>query len=105
MVRSAKASHKKTALRPPAAPLIDGASPAVIERPDDCSKVLDDGHQGSGPFESYELAQAYRDAVGVEALAPGETSQETVHEIGVDDWIDAETGSPADDEPPHLQEE
>ena len=105
MVRSAKASLKKTALRRPTAPVIDGASRDIVERPDDdCSKVPD-GHQGSGPFETYELAEAERDAVGDEALAPGETLQETLHEIGVDDWIDAETGSPAGDEPPHLQEE
>ena len=105
MVRSAKASHKKTALRPPAAPVIDGASRDVVEPPDRDHSLATDEHQGGAPFESYELAQAHRDAVGVEALAPGENSQETVHEIGVDDWIDAETGSPADDEPPHLQEE
>ena len=105
MVRSAKPSRKKRTSRPAAAPMIDSVPPAVIERPDGYYGHAPDGHQGCGPFESYELAQADRDAVGVEALAPGETSQETVHEIGVDDWIAAETGSPADDEPPHLQEE
>ena len=104
MARSAKASRKKTALRPAAAPVIDGASPDVVERPDDDCSNAPDGLPGSGPFESYELAQADRDAVGDEALAPGETLQKTVREIGGDDWIDAETGGPADDEPPHLQE-
>ena len=104
MVRSARASHKKKALRPPVAPVIDGASRDVVEPPDGDHSLVTDNHQGGGPFERYELAQADRDAVGVEALAPGETSQETVHEIGVDDWIDAETGSPADDEPPLFQE-
>ena len=102
MVRSAKASHKKTALRPPAAPVIDGASRAVVERPDGDQSLATNEHQGGGPFESYELPQADRDAVGDEALAPGETLQETLHEIGVDDWIDAETGTAAEDEPPHC---
>ena len=106
MVRSAKASRKKGTLRPAAAPVIDGASPDVVERPDGYHWQATDGHQGGGPFESYELAQADRDAVGDEALAPGETLQETVHEIGIDDWIDAETGGTADSESsPHLQEE
>lgn len=105
MARSAKAPRKKTALRPAAAPVIEGASPDVVERPDDDCSNAPDGHAGSSPFESYELTRADRDAVGDEALAPGETLQETVHEIGVDDWLDAETGGPAEDEPPHLQEE
>ena len=104
MVRSARASHKKTALLPPAALVIDGASRDVVEPPDRDYSLATDNQQGGGPFESHELAQADCNAVGVEALAPGEASQETVHEIGVDDWIDAETGSPADDEPPHFQE-
>ncbi|HEY8710275.1 MAG TPA: hypothetical protein VIM34_20040 [Burkholderiaceae bacterium] len=80
--------------------------PAVVERPDGYYWQAPDGHQEFGPFESYELAQTDRDAVGDEALAPGETLQETVHEIGIADWIDAETGEPAEGEsPPHLQEE
>ena len=49
--------------------------------------------QQFGPFESYELAQADRDAVGDEALAPGDTLQEAEREVGIADWIDAETGA------------
>ena len=103
MVRSAKPSRKKRTPRPAAAPMIDSAPPAVIERPDGQAP---DGHLGCGPFESYELAQADRDAVGDEALAPGETLQEAVHEIGAGEWIDAETGGPAEGESlPHLRDE
>ena len=57
-------------------------------------------------MESYELAQADRDAVGDEALAPGETLQEAVHEIGTEEWIDAETGGAAEGEsPPHRRKQ
>ena len=102
MVRSAKPSRKKRTPRPAAAPIIDSATPAVIEGPDGQAP---DGHLGSAPLESYELAQADRDAVGDEALAPGETLQEAVHEIGTEEWIDAETGGPAEGEsPPHLRD-
>ena len=106
MVRSAKPSRKKRTPQPAAAPVIDSAPPADIERPDGDDWQAPDGHQGGGPLESYELAQADRDAVGDEALAPGETLQEAVHEIGTEEWIDAETGAPAEGaSPPHLRDE
>ena len=106
MVRSAKPSRKKRTPQRATAQVIDSASPAVIERPDGYYWQAPDGHQGCGPFESYELAQADRDAVGDEALAPGETLQEAVHVIGTEEWIDAETGGPAEGEsPPHLRDE
>jgi hypothetical protein len=38
-------------------------------------------------------------------VAPGDTLQEAEHEIGIADWIDAETGEPAEGDSPHLQEE
>ena len=106
MVRSAKPSREKRTPQPAAAPVIDGASPDVVEYPDGYYWQAGDGHQEFGPFESYELAQTDRDAVSEEALAPGETLQEAVHEIGIDDWIDAEIGEPTEGEsPPHLKEE
>ena len=104
MVRKAKTPP------PPPAPAPDAEvpddNPPIVERPDGWSWQSVDGHQEFGPFESYELAQADRDAVGDEALEPGETLQEAVHEIGIADWIDAETGEPAEGEsPPHLRED
>ena len=106
MARPTKPSRKKRTPRLAVASVIDSAPPAVIERPDGHDWQAPDGHQGGGPFESYELAQSGRDAVGDEALAPGETLQEAVHEIGIADWIDAETGQPAEGESqPHLRED
>ena len=106
MVRSAKPSRKKRTPQPAAAPVIDSASPDVVEHPDGYYWQAHDSHQEFGPFESDELAQTDRDAVGDEALVPGETLQEALHEIGVADWIDAETGEPAEGEsPPHLRED
>ena len=106
MVRSAKPSREKRTPQPAAAPVIDSASPDVVEHPDGYYWQAHDSHQEFGPFESDELAQTDRDAVGDEALGPGETLQEALHEIGVADWIDAETGEPAEGEsPPHLRED
>ena len=106
MVRSAKPSRKKSTPQPAAAPVIDSASPDIVEHPDGYYWQAHDSLQEFGPFESEELAQADRDAVGDEALEPGEVLQEAAHEIGIADWIDAETGQPAEGEsPPHLRDE
>jgi hypothetical protein len=88
----------------PPEPVIE--PPAIVQRPDGYYCQAPDGHQEFGPFESYELAREHRDAVGDEALAPGETLQQAEHELGIADWIDAETGEPAEGEsPPHLRED
>ena len=104
MVRSAKASRKKRTPRPTAAPVIDSAPPAVVEHPDGDGWQAPDGDQKFVPSESHEVALAERDAVGDEALAPSEALQEALHEIGTNEWIDAETGGPAEESStPHLR--
>ena len=41
-----------------------------------------------------------------EGPQPGESLQEAEAEIGINDWIDSETGEPAEGQsPPHLEEE
>jgi hypothetical protein len=41
-----------------------------------------------------------------EAPAPGENLQEAESEIGINDWMDPETGEPAQGQsPPHLEAE
>jgi hypothetical protein len=77
-----------------------------VERPDGFYWITDDGRAEVGPFESYELAEADRDAAAGEAPEPGETLEEAEDEIGMHDWIDRETGEPAEGQsPPHLDEE
>ena len=36
---------------------------------------------------------------------PGETLQEAEDELGISDWIDPDTGEPAEDSAPHLKDE
>ena len=107
MTRPSQARRRKKAAPPVAAPAPDSEAPQpIIERPDGYYWAAPDGRQQFGPFESYELAQADRDAVGDEALAPGDTLQEVEREVGIADWIDAETGAPAEGQsPPHLRED
>jgi hypothetical protein len=79
----------------------------IIERPDGYHWIAPDGKQEFGPFESRERALADMiDRAEEEAPEPGETLQEAESEIGIADWIDPETGEPAEGScPPHLERE
>ena len=96
--------------RPPrgAAAVIPQAGPVqlaspVIQHPDGWYWLAEDGHQQFGPFETYELACADRDAWDEDAPAPGATLLEAEEELGISSWIDPETGEPAEGlSPPHL---
>ncbi len=86
--------------------LADPAEELIMVRPDGYYWRSPDGKQEFGPFESLELAQADRESADEEAPQPGETLQEAQDEIGIADWIDPETGEPAEGQsPPRLEEE
>lgn len=83
----------------------DAAVAPIVERPDGFYWVAADGHQEFGPFETAELARSDRSLADEEAPAPGESLQEAEQELGMSDWIDPETGEPAEGQsPPHLDE-
>jgi hypothetical protein len=74
----------------------------VVERPDGYYWVADDGTE-VGPFASYEAAEADRDNLGDEVPEPGESVEEAEAELGINQWVDSETGEPAEGQsPPHL---
>lgn len=77
----------------------------VVARPDGFYWQSPDGLQEFGPFADRLGALADRDRWSEEALSEGETVQEAEQEIGIADWIDLETGAPAEGlSPPHLDE-
>lgn len=90
-----------------AAPAVVGTSdPGLNERPNGWYWSAPDGHQEFGPFETRELARADRDRFDEQGVDRTETVQEAEREVGMADWIDAETGEPAEGQsPPHLQED
>jgi hypothetical protein len=70
-------------------------------RPSWCGPMAITGRQrGSrqefGPFASVEMALADMAEADGEAPEPGETLQEAEDEIGIADWIDPDTGDPAE---------
>jgi hypothetical protein len=83
----------------------DADEAGFAERPDGWYWSAPDGQQEFGPFADRQAARADRDRYNEEAPSEGETVQEAEREIGVADWIDAETGAPAEGQsPPHLEE-
>ena len=92
-----------TAAVVPESPFFSESLAPISQHPDGWYWTAPDRHQQFGPFETYELARADRDAWDEEALHPAETLQEAQDEIGIATWIDPETGEPAEGaSPPHL---
>jgi hypothetical protein len=79
-------------------------STRLIERPDGFSWQSRDGRKEFGPFAT--LLQAVQDmqARDEAAVEPGETAQEAEAEIGIADWVDPETGEPAEEGVPRVEE-
>lgn len=74
----------------------------IAQRPDGYYWQAPDGLAEFGPFESHELARADRDAAGDDS----EALRQAEGDIGINDWIDLETGEPAEGQsPPHLERE
>jgi hypothetical protein len=77
--------------------LSDSRIDQIMVRPDGYYWQAPDGRQEFGPFETVESALADMEAFDDEDEAgPGETLQEAENEIGISDWIDPETGEPAE---------
>lgn len=75
----------------------------VVLRPDGYHWQAPDGKNEFGPFATLELALADMMAAADDAPEVGESLQEAENELGLADWIDADTGSLAEGHSsPHL---
>jgi hypothetical protein len=79
-------------------------STRLIERPDGFSWQSKDGIREFGPFATLLAAVQDMQAREEAGLEPGETVQEAEAEIGITDWTDPETGEPAEESVPRLEE-
>ena len=95
----------KAALNTPPEPGFDEASLAdtslpdsgsVVRHPDGYYWLAADGHQQFGPFATVQEALDDMNAAGEESIEPGETLQEAEQELGLADWVDADTGELAE---------
>ncbi len=88
------------------APAVEEPSPQIVERPDGFYWIAPDGKQEFGPFETAALARSDSEALDDEVPVPGETLQEAEGELGIAEWLDPDTGEPAEGlSPPHINPE
>lgn len=86
------------------APASEPADARVVERPDGFYWVCDEGRQEVGPFPSFAEAERDMNAAPESDVEPAETLAEAESEIGISEWIDPETGLPAEEERPRLED-
>lgn len=65
-------------------------------RPDGYYWLAIDGKQEVGPFDTHAEAMADMDSGEAGGWAPGETLAEAESELGLTDWIDADSGGLAE---------
>ncbi|MGB5079225.1 MAG: hypothetical protein WBO23_00605 [Burkholderiales bacterium] len=75
----------------------------LIERPDGFYWQSRDGRE-VGPFTTLMEAVHDMQARDEAELGPGETLEEAENEIGISDWIDPETGEPAEGGVPRIED-
>jgi hypothetical protein len=79
----------------------------VIERPDGFYWESKGDAGMHGPFPTLAEAQADMLAGGAAAegeIEEGESLHEAESELGMNDWIDPDTGGPAEDHVPHIED-
>ena len=77
----------------------------IVERPDGFYWQDKDGGREYGPFPTLmEAVQDMEAGGGGEEVEPGETLEEAEKEIGMSEFIDPETGGPAEDGVPRLED-
>ena len=75
-----------------------------IERPDGVYWQSRAGGKEYGPFRTLAEAQADAEAFEVSEFEPGESVAEAEAEIGIADWVDPETGAPAEESVPRIED-
>lgn len=82
----------------------DNNDARIVERPDGFYWIDPDSGTEFGPFPTRALAVADM-LSGVDSdYEAGETLEEAEAELGISDWIDPETGEPAENSVPHLED-
>ena len=82
----------------------EGLPERVIERPDGFYWESKDGRDTHGPFATLAEAEADMLSGGAADFDAPESLQEAESELGISDWIDPDSGVPAEDNVPRLED-
>ena len=94
MVRKSQRTSPEEAARPD----------RVIERPDGFYWESKQNGEAHGPFATLAEAEADLLSGGTAEFEPADTLQEAESELGIAEWIDPDTGVPAEDNIPRLED-
>lgn len=75
-----------------------------IERPDGFYWQARDGGKEYGPFTTLAEAEADAQTFDVTEFEPGESVAEAEAEIGIAEWTDPDTGGPAEESVPRIED-
>ena len=101
MVRKAKRTDPQT--DSPAASKEEAPRGRIIERPDGFYWQAG-GEEEYGPFPTRGEAEADMQSAGDGEFAPPDTLQEAESELGISEWIDPDSGVPAEDSVPRIED-
>jgi hypothetical protein len=68
----------------------------IVQRPDGWYWLGEAGRQEFGPYDTEDEALQAMEAACDGEIEPGETLFEAEQELGIADWLDPETGEPAE---------
>jgi hypothetical protein len=101
------ARTKKRSVRSGSAPSTQDLQGRIVKRPDGYYWEAKPGEL-RGPFDTREEAEVERVSGAVPDsdgdFGAGESLQEAESELGLSEWIDPETGDPAEDNIPRLED-
>lgn len=75
-----------------------------IERPDGVYWRYSGRSEEFGPFKTFAEAAADAESRPDSDFEPGESLEEAEREIGVAEWVDPDTGAPAEESVPRLED-
>lgn len=77
---------------------------SLVKHPDGWYWLNTDVHQQFGPYATADEALAALHAADEDELEPGETLEEAERELGISDWLDPDTGEPAEGTHTHIED-
>jgi len=89
--------------KPPASPEPGELQARVIERPDGFYWQEKEGGEEYGPFPTRAEAEADMQSDGVAVTDP-DAVHDAESELGISEWIDPESGEPAEDSVPRIED-
>ena len=97
------ASRKHPPVSPDPAPEADERHARVIERPDGFYWQEKEGGEEYGPFPTRAEAEADMESDGVAATDP-DAVHDAESELGISEWVDPDSGEPAEDSVPRIED-